>query len=147
MSPKLEDVLAKFKGRPVADLEAAFRKCVEENQDIQAQLTNKDKRHPDGRRYTDHEYHDWRSRAVMAWRHGVAEQRVLKEAVKIARRRFNTDVPLLAVEELTSPDALIHAAYVLLRRLATEGVEIDDGEQRIIDALDAYLRTNGRVGT
>jgi hypothetical protein len=27
------------------------------------------------------------------------------------------------------------------------GVEIDDEEQRIIDALDAHLRTNGRVGT
>lgn len=144
-APKVEDILARFKGRPVADLEAAFRKRIEENQGIQLQLSDKDKRHPDGSRYTDHEYHEWRGRAIAAWKHGVAEQRVMKEALKIARRRFNTDTPLRNASDLTTPDALIHAAYVVLHRMASEGVEVDEEEQRIIDALDAYLRNNGKV--
>lgn len=144
-APKPEDILAQFKGRPVAELEAAYRKLVDNNQGIQAQLSNQNRTHPDGRRFTDHEYHEWRGRAVAAWRHGVAEQRALKEALKTARRRFNTDTPLRDASDLTTPDALIHAAHVLLKRIAGE-IEIDDEEQRIIDALDAYLRNQGRVG-
>ena len=147
MAPKVEDILAKFKGRPVADLEEAFRKRIDENQSIQLQLSDKDKRHPDGSRYSEHEWHEWRQRAIAAWKHGVAEQRVMKEALKVSRRRFNTDTPLRDAPDLTTPDALIHAAYVVLHRMASEGVEVDDEEQRIIDALDAYLRNHGRVGT
>ena len=145
-TPTVEDILARFKGRPVAELEEAFRKRVEENQGIQAQLSDRNRTHADGRRFTDHEYHEWRSRAVAAWRFGVAEQRVMKEAVKIAHRRFNTNTPLRDAADLVTPDALIHAAHVLLKRLAGE-VELDDEEQRIIDALDSYLRNHGRVGT
>lgn len=147
MAAKVEDVLAKFEGRPVADLEAVFRKRIEENQGIQAQLSDKNRCHADGSRFSEHEYHEWRGRAIAALKHGVAEQRVLKEALKVARRRFNTDTPLRAANELDTPDALMHAAYVLLKRLVSEGVDIDDEEQRIIDALDAHLRNYGKVGT
>lgn len=145
MGVSVEQVLEKYKGRPVADLEDAYRKRVEENQGIQAQLSDKNKCHPDGRRYTEYEYHEWRGRAVAAWRHGLAEQRALKAALKIARRRFNTDTPLRPAATLKTPDELIHAAHVVLHRIACE-VEIDEEEQQVIDALDTYLRSHGKVG-
>lgn len=143
----VNDVLEQFKGRPVAALEAAYRAKVESNQRIQSQLSDKDKRDVDGVRVTDREYHAWRVRAVGALRHGLAEQRALKEALKIARRRFNTDTPLRSAEDLRTPDQLIHAAVVVLHRLAGELGGLEEEEQRVKDALDLYLREHGVVGS
>ena len=135
----------RFKGRPVAELEAHFRGLVESNQRIQAQLSNQDRAHGDGSPMSDAEFEAWRTLAVGALRHGLAEQRAAKEALKTARRRFNMDTPLRPASELDSPDALIHAALVVLRHMASE-VEVDDDEQQVIDALDAHLRNGGKVG-
>jgi hypothetical protein len=142
-----ESVLKEFEGQPVTALEQAFRKVVEEAQGIQSQLSDRDKRHPDGSRYGDHEYHEWRGRALAAWRHLVARQRVMKEAVKIAHRRFNPDTPLRPATELKTPEALLHAALVLMHQFQSDGVEFDEEEYRIVNAIDAYLRDHARVGT
>ena len=138
------DVLTEFLGRPVRELEAEFQTTVGEVQKIQAQLGDKDRRHPDGSRYTSHEYHEWRGRASAALRHLLVRQRALKDALKTARRRYNSDTPV--GPDLKTPEALIHAAFVVIHRLACEGVELDPEEQRVKDALDEYLRDHGRVG-
>lgn len=140
-----ENILKEFEGRPVTALEGAYRKLVEEIQGTQVQLADQNKCHPDGRRYGDHEYHEWRGRTIASLKHLVARQRAMKEAVKIVHRRFNTETPLRA--NLDTPEALLHAALVLLKRLHGDGVEMDDEELAVQNAIDAYLRHNARVGT
>lgn len=136
-------ILEEFAGRPVTDLEEAYQKAVGEVQGLQAQLGDRNRTNGEGNRLSDHEYHAWRSRANVALRHMLERQRGLKEALKTARRRFNPDTMLAT--ELKTPEALIHAALATLRKLSGE-VEMEPEEQRVIDALDVYLRTHGRVG-
>lgn len=140
-----EDVLRAFAGRPVAELEAEWRKLVERAHSIQTQLGDMNKT-VDGKRMGDREYHEWRHRALVALRCINSERRAYKDALKQARRRFNTDTPLRPATELTTAQGLLHAALVTLKRIASE-VDVDDDEQLVIDALDRYLREQGRIET
>ncbi len=136
IEPKtVDEVLEQFAGRPVADLEAEYQRVVSEGQAIAAQLSNKNMVRPDGQRVTPHQYHSWRGKALGAQRFLLAYQRALKGALKEANRQAN--VQQHAALGLDTPEGLIDAAYLLLHRLSSDGVDLDVDEQRVVDALRA----------
>lgn len=142
----LEELRQAYAGKPVAELETAYNTTVVEVQDIQAQLSNKNRTDANGQRLSEYAWHNWRGKAVSALRHKLQKQRLLKQLLTDARRRFNTTTPLKPVSEFRTPEDLIHAALVVLRRISGE-TEMEADEYAVMDALDSWLRTHGRVGT
>ena len=70
------------------DIEAAevlLRDLQAEVTDIQSQLGNRDRRHPDGSRYTSIEYWNWRGRASYALSRKYADLREIKAHVRKLR--------------------------------------------------------------
>lgn len=62
----------------IAELKAEKDELIASIQDIESQLALKDKHDEDGRRLSDHEYHEWRGKAVAARRHLLKELREVK---------------------------------------------------------------------
>lgn len=97
---------------------------------IQTQLGNRNRQHPDGSRFTDEEYWEWRHRAAGALHHRLEELRELKAHVKtlrrekVAARSANpaTRTPLMLVDELVTSyrEGDTPTVMVLLADLANE---------------------------
>lgn len=62
----------------IGEVRALVDDLVFEIQSIQTQLGNKDRTHPDGRRFTAEEYWTWRHKAAGALHHMLDRQRALK---------------------------------------------------------------------
>lgn len=60
---------------------------------IQTQLGNRNRTHPDGTRFTDQEYWDWRGRAAGALHHRLEELRELKAHVRGLRAKRRSVIP------------------------------------------------------
>lgn len=143
-----EKILKQFEGQPITVLENRYRNLTQTVQDIQAQLSNKSLDRGGGVIFTEAQYVEWRTNAAWSMRHNLAKQRATKDALKMARRRFNTDTPLRPATELVTAPQLIHAALVVLRRLQGELEEpLEDEDLQVIDALDRFLRESVKVGS
>ena len=121
----------------LTDAELQRRHLTEKIGDIATQLSDRDRRHPDGTRFTDHEYHDWRRRALGALR---AHERVLRQIndwIKQERRNARA----LETASLDDKEMFqrINAAYKLFVKLREEGVDFTPEEWTIIEQLRACL--------
>jgi hypothetical protein len=120
---------------------AERQKLINEASDIQAALSDKDKKHPDGTRMSDTEYWDWRKRAIFALR---ARQRRMSELKEFVRKeRYKANAVAADLKDL-SDIGLLQAAYGLLRTLSREGVDITEKEQALMDVIRDRL-TNGKA--
>jgi hypothetical protein len=68
---------------------------------------------------------------------GLLEIRA-REILFLANINFDAALPAT----MTSPDDLIRAAYTVLHQMASEGVEIDESERRVIESLNSYIKNN-----
>lgn len=118
-----------------------YETILAEVQKVQAQLGDKDRRKLDGTQYQDGEYREWRNRAVGAMRFMLAEQRMLKSAIKEYNRLVH-DSHLVEVGGGTDPLSLITRAHQLLVRLAGDGVDLDPDEQVVLDGLRLFIHQN-----
>ena len=120
---------------------------IDKMQTIQTQLSNKNVTDAEGRRVWGDDYHGWRHRALTALRITTRELRDTNAQLKELRRGRNEQVIGAAGLNLKDPTSLISAAYMLLHRLASDGVEIDPHEQLVIDGLQHFLQFSGQVAS
>lgn len=124
--------------KSLTDAEARRRELAEKIGDIATQLSDRDRCHPDGRRFTDAEYHAWRKKALGALR---AHERVLRQTndwIKQERRLSHAEKTAASPEELSAL-RLISDAYSLFVKLRDDDVEFDDAEWQVIERLRNYL--------
>lgn len=112
------------------------RVLVEESHDIQAQLGDRNKM-VEGRRMSETEYNEWRSKAVHALNVRQTRMAALKEHVR--KLRAAASVTEAGITD-TSDLGLLRSCSLLLRKLAREGVEFEPGEQAVLDVVRARLQ-------
>lgn len=100
---------------------------------IETQLANRDVRDPDtGERLSFEEYQTWRNKAMAALSFKRADHHLLKNWIKVERRR------LLVAEYGTAPstnDLMLHGMSILLRKFAAEDVEAKELAEAIENRL------------
>jgi len=128
------------------------QKLVEEISGINFQLSNKNKRHrclicqgvghlvdntvcqacngQGGVRWSDHEYHAWRQRALTALRAREAVLRRVNSWIEETERNGTGQI---------EPVDLIRKAYDLLLVLIDDGVDLEGDEQKTLEELRIYL--------
>lgn len=130
----------------LSEAQARYLALTAEVQDIDAQLSNRNRTNAAGWRLDDREWHEWRHRAVFAKRFKVDEMRRLKAWMK---ERYNAvDRPesrqrAMAEYDATNPLSVLAALRAAVQDMATNGVELTVREQRILDAARALLREHG----
>lgn len=94
------------------------------------------------------DFFDWRARAVGAKRHAEAELSRLKLWIKQDNLGAILTVARDTHDDLdpSDPVSLLRALYVLVHRLACEGVDLDPNEQILKDAVRAFLDNPNRAG-
>lgn len=148
----------------LAEAQAVRQKLIEDIAGINAQLSNKNKRrkcehcngsgaytnhrcpHCEGRggfRWSDHEYHEWRQRALTALR---AREAVLRRVNKwIADEESRAQ----AIENGVPADThdIIRKAHTLFLALVEDGVELDPAEWQVVEELRAFLDPKQALAT
>jgi hypothetical protein len=127
----------------IEEAEVIRLRLVEQLNDINAQLTARRVGGPacDGVYAEDRStFFDWRRRAVCAKKFTEARLRQLNLWIKQQRRAHVIDKSRSLCADPTSPLSLLIAAGSLLSRLASEGVELDDDEQAVLDAIRNYMQ-------
>lgn len=116
---------------------ARRRQLVDQISEITVQLSDKDRRHEDGRRWTDSEYHAWRQKALRTLRARESVLRELNDWLEGERAR----VALADAGNTAAADTLQveHDAYRLLMKLAEEGVDLDEAEWAVVERLRAHV--------
>ena len=107
---------------------------------IQAQLSNKDHRDENGRRFTDHEYHEWRARATWALAKKRQHVRWLKRW--IATRKDEANRIEAGVANPTNVVELFGALLRTLRDVADWDAATPRHEA-IIRLSEQWIRTKG----
>lgn len=123
-----------------ADLLAAESQrnsLVEEVAGIATQLSDKDRRHPDGTRFSNEDYHSWRKKALVALRARESVLRRLNGWLAQEKRRLAPMEPEGA--PATGPHKVIGEAYQLFLRLQDEDVDFSPEELATVEQLRAYL--------
>ena len=137
-TPEREDGRVEFsEPASLTDAEVRRRHLAEKIGDIATQLADRDRRHADGKRFTDKEYHDWRRRALGAMR---AHERVLRQVndwIKHERRRQHAEKSM--PPEQLDAFRIIDRAYKLFVKLREEEVEFTAEEWADIELLRNYL--------
>lgn len=104
---------------------------------IQAQLAEKNHLDENGRRLNDHEYHQWRSRAVWAMQKKIGQRRRIKAWLKqvcMESVRIEAGVPAP-----TNPVELICSLMAALKN-AIPGPDLTDHERLLIRLAEEYIR-------
>ena len=141
----------------LAEARSVRQKLIEDIAGINAQLSNKNKRRKctacdgegsqgnnkpctacDGRggfRWSDHEYHEWRQRALTALRAREAVLRRVNSWIADAESRAEV------LEQGVPADThdLIRKAHNLFLDLVQDGVELETDEWRVIEELRDFL--------
>jgi len=148
----------------LAEAQAVRQKLIEDIAGINAQLSNKNKRRNcencggtgednggpcppcngrGGFRWADHEYHEWRQRALTALR---AREAVLRRVNKwIADEKSRAQ----AIENGVPADThdIIRKAHTLFLDLVEDGVELDPAEWQVVEELRAFLDPKQALAT
>jgi hypothetical protein len=104
--------------------------------DIESQLGDRDRKDVNGERLWGKDYWDWRKRANDARIAKIKQRAKVKKWIKdqtVGKRE-------LLIEEAANQGLgnLLSNVSELLHKLAAEGVEYDEEEQAIVNALDRY---------
>lgn len=104
---------------------------------IQAEFSNKDKRHANGRRYSNTEFWAWKSAATTKLERLLVAHRELQSAIRDYNRK--TFVSMDASQLSPVMRQLISDASLLLHELVDEGVDLSQGERSVLQRLDEAL--------
>lgn len=120
------------------EAEESRRLLIDEIANITQQLGEKERRHADGKRWTEEEYKSWRRKATTALRARESVLRRVNAWLQIKKREFHATHKNGAH---ISPDrGYLLAAYQLLARLKDEdGVEFFPEEVKLMKTLEEYL--------
>lgn len=123
-----------------ATLEAAeqhYLELSEQIESIQAQLSSANHVDENGVRLSDHEYHQWRSRAVWALNKKLGERRRIKAWLKTA----NLEASRIAAG-VENPKNVVELVGALSRALkdAVGGENLTVQEQLLLKLAEAYIR-------
>ena len=113
--------------------------------DIEAQLSTRAKGGPsrDGQFTEDATtFFDWRHRAVHAKKAVIAELQRVNLWIKQKRREATADRAKSLGVDPTSPFSMLLAAANIFQRMRGEGVEVDQEEIEVFDAIKLYLVEN-----
>ncbi len=149
----------------LAEARSVRQKLIEDIAGINSQLSNKNKRRKctacdgegtlgnnipcstckgrGGFRWSDHEYHSWRQRALTALR---AREAVLRRVnTWVSEEENRTEV----IERGTPADThdLIRKAHTLFLDLVQDGVELETDEWRVIEELRDFLEPKKALAT
>lgn len=122
-------------------LDAERSRLVLDLQDIQAQLANKNATDKDGNRIPEHQYHEWRLRAVQA--QAIFQKRLVLLNQRIKELRRERLVTKGAVDS-ADPMAHLAALHGLCRRLIGDGVDFTPEERALIDGAQHFLQFGGK---
>lgn len=108
---------------------------------IESQLAaRKGERDDDGRFAMEaKDYFDWRSRAINAKRFTLAKLKRLNLWIKQTRRERTADKAKSLGVDPTSPDSMLMAMANLIQKLRSDGVDLDQHEIDLVDAVKSYL--------
>lgn len=117
----------------IADCKARISKIVQEIRVIETQLSEKNKTHPNGRRYTNEQYHAWRRNALKALDSKLGQLSSLKRwqasyLSQLTAERIKVDT--------SDSESMLRACYVLHERMKEE-VSVKDLEPKMIAVMDA----------
>lgn len=113
----------------VAEAEERLLTCAAQVQDIQAQLADKNRTDPDtGRRLLEHEWHEWRKRAVFALGRRQMETKALRQWLAAQARAARVAHDADYVAGLRAALATVRAA-----------VSVADAERMLVATIEAKL--------
>lgn len=124
----------------MAAAEARRAELVAQIQQIDVDLGNKN-REIGGVRQSDHEWHQWRTKALGAKRFIAEELRLTKAWVRDRRNEGHAALTGVATPQ-DSAVAMLARAYRLLRALQQE-TDLTAEELAEIDAIQAFFTTQG----
>jgi len=131
---------------PASLIEAEERLLLlkQRKSEIEVQLGDRDRRHPDGQRLDGEEYWAWRHSAIYAKGHAEREILELKRWIRDEKFRGREESRQIRAEmanvNLNDPLSLIAGAHRLLGRLGYDGVQFSDEERSLIASLRYSLR-------
>jgi len=123
----------------LAEAIAERQRLVQETKDIQAQMGNRNATDVEGRRIPAHEYWEWRHRAVHALRAKERRMAELKAIITAERQRASVATAGNLISGPVTAESLLASLAALVRRLASEGVDLDPEEQALLDAAQHLL--------
>ena len=118
--------------------EEARRLLIDEIANITQQLGEKERRHPDGKRWTEEEYKTWRRKATTALRARESVLRRVNAWLQTEKRKFHAQHKALNKSGPTERVFLL-AAHQLLIKLDTDDVEFDAEELELIKSIGDHL--------
>jgi hypothetical protein len=130
---------------PPATIEAGEKmklELVTRLNDVEAQLAVRKKGGPacDGNYREDSEtFFDWRGRAIHAKKAIIAELQRLNLWIKQKRRERTADRAASLGVDPKSPASMLLAAANIFQRMRSEGVDVDQDEIDVFDAIKQYL--------
>jgi hypothetical protein len=128
--------------KTIEEARARYDEHVQRLQEVQAQLADRDRLNENGERMSSEEYWQWRSKAHRAFTFLSNEVRRLKMWIKAHHTRLNRHLNdhQLAGMDLTTDEGLVLALTAVIKRLASDGVDLDPEEQEIVDVADRRIR-------
>lgn len=129
--------------------EALKLRLVDRLNDIEVQLSTRKKGGPacNGNYTEDSEtFFDWRSRAVHAKNQVIKELRRLNLWLKQSRRERTADKARELGVDPKSPTSLLMAAANIFQRLRADGVDMDQEETDVFNAINHYLISTAGQG-
>ena len=124
---------------PLEEAEESRRLLIDEIANITQQLGEKERRHPDGKRWTEEEYKSWRRKATTALRARESVLRRVNAWLQTKKREFHTQHKASNGAAASTEKVFLLAAHQLLLKLETDDVEFDPEERQLIQAIGEHL--------
>lgn len=125
---------------PPESIEAAEEESLDLSTDIDmitAQLADKDRTHEDGSRFTEHEYHQWRYRAVFALKAKTARRRRLKAWIKAA------NIEAARIEAGVQRPGNVVELLGCLMRVIRQYDDLTPREKALLTLAQRWIQTQG----
>ena len=123
----------------IEEAETMRLQLVEKLNDIESQLSARKKGDPACYVESSASFYDWRRRAVFAKKFVIADLRRLNLWIKQRRREMTADRAKSLGVDPKSPKSMLLAAANVFQRLRGDGVEMDQEEIDVFDAIRGYL--------
>jgi len=142
-TPFPDKIAFKFPPDSVAEAEQISHQLLTDILEIEAQLSDRDRRDAFGGRIAGDEYWSWRTKAIQARAIKTSQRAKLKLWMKQASSNYqiNGSEPVPCFQTKANDVGLTNLfkdLSVFLHALAADGIEFDEWEQSIVDAVDRY---------
>lgn len=128
---------------PASLKEAETRRIqlISEIEGIQLQLSDRN-RQAHGHRMDEHEWNQWRTKAIYSLRCKTEESRLLKLWMREERLRVEAGAQGL---DPSDPESVIRAAYALLKKCLKLGLTLDERDSTLLGVMEQWAKIDGGV--